>query len=193
MTFQVVTFLKSKKEVEIVPTVWTFTENGVVYTYWPRLRDFDDIKAAAKAEDPPNKSKWGKYAIRVLHSFSKLLLLSQSSFEKLKLMFFIAMYSLGSYDEAEENLSYFYENSDFGNFRPKALSESFQSRSRSSSSSPESVPSMFQLALPAQPSAARPNVMETPKSRPGHEKPNVAREINNSEMQRYLDRKFKGS
>lgn len=72
MKFSIVTFRKSSKEVEVVPNCWIFSENGGTFTYWPKYRDMNSIKTAAKGEDPPNKSKWAKYSIRVLHKFGKL-------------------------------------------------------------------------------------------------------------------------
>ncbi|CAG7829599.1 unnamed protein product, partial [Allacma fusca] len=85
--YLVVTFVKTK-EVEVIPKLWVYEKNGKRFTYWPKYPDIEDIYAAARDEDPPNKKTWKNYAIRILHGFD--------------------MYNL-----AVSNIPHFYEHSDF--------------------------------------------------------------------------------
>ena len=71
MTFAIVAFLKTRREIEIVPKNWLVTLNGKLYTYWPKYTNTESIYTAAKGKDPPNTANWFKYAVRSLHEFGK--------------------------------------------------------------------------------------------------------------------------
>ncbi|CAG7717927.1 unnamed protein product [Allacma fusca] len=64
----VVMFVK-KKEVEAVPRKWIIDEEGKRFCYWPNYPDIEDIYAAARDSDFPNKKTWKKYTIRIMHGF----------------------------------------------------------------------------------------------------------------------------
>ena len=73
MKFNIVNFIRSKEEVEVVPANWLFSQNGKLYTYWPKYPDIESIRTAAKGGDPPNTRNWAKYGVRVLHEFGKTM------------------------------------------------------------------------------------------------------------------------
>ncbi|CAG7725307.1 unnamed protein product [Allacma fusca] len=60
--YLVVTLLKTKK-------LWVHEKNGKRFTYWSKYPDIDDIYAAARDEEPPNKKTCKTYAIRMFHVF----------------------------------------------------------------------------------------------------------------------------
>ncbi|CAG7817578.1 unnamed protein product [Allacma fusca] len=65
----VVTFVK-KQEVEAVPSKWIVDEEGKRFCYWSKYPDIEDIYAAARDSDSPNKKTWKKYTIRIMHGFA---------------------------------------------------------------------------------------------------------------------------
>jgi hypothetical protein len=63
------------KEVAVIPSNWITVEKNQIKSWWPPFTTDVKIQTATRNREPIQQDTWGKYDIRVLHSFSKFFVI----------------------------------------------------------------------------------------------------------------------